>query len=96
MRPEQWAGTNITHIGSYAKKGPRNVQMWEKQGLFKFLFISCIGIQMLTIFVNFRISTNIPKAEFETKFLLWSHRVNNQIPHKDINVIVVVSVHIWV
>ena len=65
MRPEQWAGTNIIHIGSYAKKDPRNVQMWEKQGLFKFLFISCIGIQMLTIFVNFRISTSIPKAEFE-------------------------------
>ena len=86
MRPEQWAGTNIIHIGSYAKKDPRNVQMWEKQGLFKFLFISCIGIQMLTIFVNFRISTSIPKAEFETiqySFYNGHTEFNIKIPHKD-------------
>ena len=33
----------LDHIGSYSKKDPRNVQMWEKQELFKFLFISCIS-----------------------------------------------------
>ena len=57
------------------------------------------NIQIITIFVDFRILPSTPKAElkpYSAVFIMATQRLISGFPIKIITVIVIVSVHVWV